>query len=275
VWLAAGWIAVVLLAALLADVLPFPDALASDQVAGRSAPPSTGHWLGTDELGRDILARLAKGAQVSMTVGLVSVAVGMTIGGLVGMVAGYARGLVDRLLMAAVDVLLAFPALVLVILLVSSLQGSGTSTYGEALRNVTSAIAVLTVAPFARVTRAATISTADRDFVTAARAMGASTRRILATHVLPNAARPLATYAPLVAAVVVVAEGSLAFLSLSVPRPHPSWGSMIDGARPELLAGRSWSIAVPSVAMLLTVLSLNLLSDRLRARVSDVREAML
>lgn len=273
-WLPVLWVVVIVVLAVTADLLPLPDPNLSG--TDRSQTPEIGHWLGTDELARDIFARIAKGAQVSLTVGVVSVAIGMVIGGVIGLVAGYWRGAVERVLMIIVDVLLAFPPLVLIILLVASLRGASEPSYGEALRNITAAIAVLTVAPFARISRSATLTYAQRDFVVAARSVGASNTRIMFRELLPNIVPTVRAYALVVMAVVVIAEGSLAFLGLSIPRPNASWGSMIDGARGELVNhGTWWPIAVPSAFMFLTVLSFNLIGDRLRSRDGDVRTSVM
>jgi peptide/nickel transport system permease protein len=266
-WLPAAWITLVALAALLANVLPLKDPLRTDYANIAVGPGTGGHLLGTDEIGRDILARLVFGARVSLTVGIVAVVVGMVIGGLIGLVAGYYRGRVETLLMGLVDVMLAFPALVLVIAI--------TVFLGQSLRNVTVAVAAVAIPAFARVTRGATLSCAQRDYVTAARGMGATNRRVLFRDVVPNVLLPVAAFALVVVGVAIIAEGGLAFLGLSVPPPHPSWGSMIYGAKNKLADGSAPFISlIPAGVMFLTVLSFNLVGDHLRT-ILNVREGSL
>jgi peptide/nickel transport system permease protein len=266
-WLPAAWITLVALAALLANVLPLKDPLRTDYAHIAVGPGTGGHLLGTDEIGRDILARLVFGARVSLTVGIVAVVVGMVVGGLIGLIAGYYRGRVETLLMGLVDVMLAFPALVLVIAI--------TVFLGQSLRNVTVAVAVVAIPAFARVTRGATLSCAQRDYVTAARGMGATDRRVLTRDVMPNVLLPVAAFALVVVGVAIIAEGGLAFLGLSVPPPHPSWGSMIYGAKNKLADGSAPFISlIPAAVMFLTVLSFNLAGDHLRTFL-NVREGSL
>jgi peptide/nickel transport system permease protein len=266
-WLPGAWITLVALAAILANVLPLKDPLRTDYAHIAVGPGTGGHLLGTDEIGRDILARLVFGARVSLTVGIVAVVVGIVIGGLIGLVAGYYRGRVETLLMGLVDVMLAFPALVLVIAI--------TVFLGQSLRNVTVAVAVVAIPAFARVTRGATLSCAQRDYVTAARGMGATNRRVLFRDVVPNVLLPVAAFALVVVGVAIIAEGGLAFLGLSVPPPHPSWGSMIYGAKNKLADGSAPFISlIPAAVMFLTVLSFNLVGDHLRTFL-NVREGSL
>ena len=264
-WLPLGWITLVFLAAVLAPVLPLKDPLKSDFANVAVGIGKGGHLLGTDEIGRDILSRLVWGSRVALTVGLVAVAAGMLIGGAIGMLAGYFRGKSETLLMSVVDTMLAFPALVLVIAV--------TAFLGQSLRNVTIAVAIVAIPAFGRVTRGATLTFAQRDFVTAARAMGATNKRILLREVLPNVVLPVAAFALVVVAVAIVAEGGLAFLGLSVPKPKPSWGSMIAGGVGELESAPHISM-IPSVVLFLTVLSFNLVGERFR-NFFDVRGAAL
>jgi peptide/nickel transport system permease protein len=266
-WAPVAWIGLVVFAAVFAGVLPLKSPYQSDFSNIAVGPGTGGHLLGTDEIGRDILARLAYGARVSLTVGLVAVAAGLLIGGAIGLVAGYHRGKAETVLMGVVDVMLAFPALVLVIAV--------TAFLGQSLRNVTLAVAIVAIPAFARVTRGATMSCAHRDYVTAARGMGATTWRVLRREVVPNAVLPVLAFALVVVGVAIIAEGGLAFLGLSVPPPHPSWGSMIYGGKNKLADGTAPFISlIPAAVMFLTVLSFNLVGDRLRSRF-DTREAAL
>ncbi|TML58497.1 MAG: ABC transporter permease [Actinobacteria bacterium] len=266
-WVPALWILLVVLVAVFAPVLPLKSAIKSDLNHIATSPGRGGHVLGTDEIGRDILARLVWGSRVSLIVGTVAVAVGLLVGGTVGLVAGYYRGRVEWLLMFLVDTMLAFPALVLVIALVAFL--------GQNLRNVTLAVAIVAIPAFARVTRGATLSFAQREFVTAARGMGATNRRIIFSEILPNVILPVAAFALVVVAVAIVAEGGLAFLGLSVPQPRPSWGEMISGGRDKLAGGTAVHVSlIPATVMFVTVLAFNLVGDRLRGFL-DVREAAI
>ena len=264
-WLPALWIVLVVASALLAPVLPLDDPEISDFRAIAKGPFTAGHVLGTDGLGRDNLARLVWGARVALTVGVVAVGVGMVVGGAIGVVAGYFRGRVETFLMGVVDVMLAFPALVLVIAI--------TAFLGQSLRNVAIAVCVVATPAFARVARAATLTFAQREFVTAARAMGATHRRIILREIVPNVLLPVAAFALVVVAIAIVAEGGLAFLGLSVPAPKPSWGGMINEGRDKLEESPYVSM-IPAFVMFVTVLSFNLLGDTFRSRF-DVREGAI
>jgi len=229
--------------------------------------PSGDHWLGTDELGRDMLSRLIWGGRVALAVGIVSVLVAMVIGGSLGMLSGYLRGRTETFLMTIVGSLLAFPALILVIAIVAFL--------GQDLQNIVVAIAIVAIPSFARISYANTLAASQREYVLAARSLGASRFRILRREILPNIFLPLSAYALVVTAVAIVAEGGLAFLGLSVPDPKPSWGSMInDGRKPLTLEG-IWHISfIPAFVMFSTVLSLNLIVDRIR-QIAEGKESKL
>ena len=215
------------------------------------------HWLGTDELGRDILSRLIWGGRVALAVGFVSVIVAMIIGGALGMLSGYMRGRTETVLMTITTSLLAFPALILVIAIVAFL--------GHDLQNIVLAIAIVAIPSFSRIAYANTLAASQREYVLASRALGASRTRVLTREILPNIMLPLSAYALVVTAVAIVAEGGLAFLGLSVPAPKPSWGSMINDGRKALTLDGTWHISfIPAITMFLTVLSLNLIVDKIR-----------
>ncbi|HEU0158495.1 MAG TPA: ABC transporter permease, partial [Hyphomicrobiaceae bacterium] len=213
--LALAWIAVIVIAAGLADLLPLPSPTDMDMLARRE-PPSLAHWLGTDRLGRDMLARLIHGARISLTVAILAPLIGLLIGGALGILAGYFRGGLETVVVGGVDVLLAFPPLVLALAVMAYL--------GQTLANLTYIIGVLSIPAFTRVARAATLSIAKREFILAARAMGATELRILLRELLPNVILPLAAFFLLAVAVTIVVEGALSFLGLGVPPPAPSWG---------------------------------------------------
>jgi len=249
--IATLWIVSVACSALLAAVLPLADPLAMDLTAP-SSPPGRLHLLGTDPLGRDILSRVLYGARASLTVGLFAPALGLLVGGIAGLAAGYFRGRAEASIMIVIDTLLAFPAIVLALALAAVL--------GPGLFNLVLTLGVVSVPAFARVSRAHTLSVAERDFVLAARALGFGPARIVLRHVLPNVLPHLLSLALVVVAVMIVAEGALSFLGLGIAPPQPSWGSLIADGR-EYLEERPHISLVPAAVLSLTVLSLNLLAD--------------
>lgn len=258
--LAAAWLLLVVVAALLADFLPLADPNAvtiSDKLAG---PLSPGHFLGSDGLGRDILARLAFGSRVSLVVGAVSVIVGSIVGGSIGIAAGYRRGRFDALVMGLLDVVLAFPALVLLLALVA--------VVGQSLTTISMVIGLLAVPFYARVARAATMQIRSAEYVTAARVLGVKPRWIVFGEIVPNVLLPIVTFAAVAMAAVVVLEGSLAFLNLSVEPPTATWGAMITEGKRHL-ADSPHVVAIPSAALFLTVLALNVLGQAARSHADD------
>lgn len=259
-WAAVLWIAIVVAAALLAGVLPLADPDRQALLA-RRALPGAAHLLGTDALGRDILSRVIYGARASLAIGVLAPLVATLVGTAVGLVAGYFRGSFETLAIGATDVLLAFPPLVLALAIVAYL--------GQSVTNVILVLAVLTVPAVTRVARAATLAVREREFVTAARALGAGHARILLREILPNVMLSLAAYFLVLVAVTIVAEGILSFLGLGVPPPTPSWGSMIAEGRDSLDIAPHIAF-IPAGAMFLTVLAFNLVGDSLRA-VTDPR----
>ncbi|NNE75296.1 MAG: ABC transporter permease [Acidimicrobiales bacterium] len=267
-WLSAAWLALIVLLAVLAPILPIKDPTetfrASQGGAGAKAGPSADHWFGTDENARDVFARTIHGARVSLTVGFAAVAIGMTIGGSLGMISGFFRGWFDRIFSFIFLVLLSFPALVLAILMTALLDRS--------LLVITIILGVLAIAPIGRLARAATIQFADREFVMAARAIGAKPWRILVRELLPNVLIPMAALGLLGMAVSIVAEGALAFLGLSVEGGAISWGKLInEGRGTRLLEDQPLIAFAPIVVLFLTVLALNYAGDKVR-EYFDVRE---
>ena len=261
-WLSLGWVGLMILFALLANLLPLPDPNAPKSAANLTF--SLHHLLGTDELGRDEFSRIVFGARVSLIVGFASIAIGLAFGGLIGLIAGYYRARVDRVLMAVVDVMLAFPPLVFTLALIAFL--------GQSLFNVTIAIAVISIAPIARIVRASTLTFAERDFVVAARTLGAKDRRIIAREILPNVAIPIGAFSFIAIALAIVGEGALAFLGQSVKAPTATWGGMINQGRNFLQDEPQLSL-IPAAFMFVTVLALNFVGDRIRSRfdVKDVQ----
>jgi peptide/nickel transport system permease protein len=263
-WIAIGWIIFVFAVAILAPILPLPSPTDMDML-DRRAPVSAVHWLGTDGLGRDELARLIYGARISLVVGLCAPVIGLTVGAALGMLAGYFRGRFESLAVGSMDVLLAFPPLILALAV--------TAFLGQSVLNLTCILGVLSIPAFMRVARAATLTFARREFVIAAQALGATHARILLRELLPNVALPLLAFFLLGVAVIIVVEGALSFLGLGVPPPTSSWGSMIGEGR-ESLENAPWLAFTPAIAMFLTVLSFNLVGDTLRA-LTDPRQGAL
>ena len=263
-WVSVVWVLGIIFLAIIANFLPLPDP--KNPVADpRLSPFSSGHLLGTDVLGRDVLSRIIYGARVSMIVGIGSIFFGTLIGGTLGVIAGFYRGKSETFIMGLMDVLLAFPALVLALALVTFL--------GQNLRNVLLAISILAVAPIARLIRSATLAVSQREFVLAARSLGAKNIRIIVKEILPVVSLPVMSFAIIGVGVAIVAEGALAFLGLSVAAPTPTWGGMITDGR-VVLQNDPWISFIPAMVLFITVLALNFAGEALRAKF-DVREGAL
>ena len=263
-WLAAAWVAAIAAAALLAPVLPLTDP--TDVGAGGPRLSPSGEWFfGTDALGRDVFSRTVHGARISLAVGGFAIGFGMIFGGGLGILAGFFRGRLDQVVGFVFFVLLSFPALVLAILITATLERS--------LLVVSLTLGILAISPVGRLSRAAALVYAEREFVAAARVMGARSGRIIVRELLPNVLIPMGALTLLGMAVTVVAEGALAFLGLSVAGDDAiSWGKMIvDGAGIRDLQQSPHVAMFPIAAMFLTVLSLNFAGDRIR-EYFDVRE---
>ncbi len=218
---------------------------------------SPGHVLGTDPIGNDVMSRILYGGRVSLEVGTGVVALGLAVGGSLGVLAGYRGGVLDAVLMRALDVLIAFPSLVLALAVAEGL--------GPSELHVIWALAFFSVPAFARIARAATLRVRDLPYLVASRLTGTRSTRALATHVLPNVLPQLLTFALLNVGVAIVVEGALDFLGLGIPPPTPSWGGMIALGQ-QNLSGDPTLLLVPSAFLLVTVLALNRLGDALRAR---------
>ena len=267
-WIAVAWLVLISLLALLAPWLPIKDPDAYYLVRGERPPysPSGTHWFGTDQDARDMFSRTIFGARVSLVIGFVAIAFGMLVGGTAGIVAGYLRGRTDRVVSFVFVVFLSFPSLVLAILI--------TALLDRGLVTIALTLGVLAIAPVGRLARASTLSFAEREFVTAARAIGAGDRRIIIRELLPNVVVPMGALALLGMAVAIVAEGGLAFLGLSVEK-GPTWGKLIlVGAGTRDLERSPWIAFGPIIILFLTVLALNYAGDRVRSYF-DVREVGL
>ena len=240
--------------ALLAPVLAPYDPLKTNFLLIRKAP-SAAHWLGTDELGRDILSRLIHGARASLLAGCISVSIALAVGVPVGLVSGYFGGWVDGILSRVVEALLSCPFLVLAIALGAFL--------GPSLGNAMVAIGLSATPVFARLTRGQVLAVKAEDYIEGARAIGLPHRWILLRYVLPNAAAPVVVQATLAVAGAIIAEASLSFLGLGQQPPAPSWGSMLNTAK-NFLDQAPWMSISPGAAIFLAVLGFNLLGDGLR-----------
>lgn len=263
-WLSVAWIVLVILVATFANLLPFQDPTAIGANEPKAAP-DIHHLLGTDELGRDLLSRVVYGARVSLVVGFSSIAFGMLIGGGIGLLAGFYRGRADTVLNGLSSILLAFPGLIFLLSVVTFL--------GQNLVTVTLGLGILSIAPLARVIRGNTIAYANREFVLAARALGARNGRILIREILPNVLPGAFAFSLVAVAINVVVEGALSFLGLSVRPPTPTWGGMISEGG-QVIAQDALVALWPSLAMFLTVLALNFAGDRLQTYF-QIREGAL
>ena len=253
-------IVIVLIAVFAALAGPFlsPYDPSSQELARRLESPSRAHPLGLDELGRDILARLLQGARLSLMVGIAVVSVSSAAGMLFGSIAGYFGGRVDDIISRVIDVLMAFPGILLAIALVAVL--------GPSLVNVVLALSVIGWVGYARLVRGQALRARELEFVQAARASGASSARIVLRHILPTAIPAVVVQATLGMAGAIIAEAALSFLGLGVQPPTPSWGTMLDAGRAHLFDAPHLTI-FPGLAIAMLVLGFNFLGDGLRDRV--------
>ncbi len=249
----ALFLVIVLLAAAAPLIAPY-DPIDQD-IVSQLQGPSAAHWFGTDEFGRDTLSRLLYGAQPSLIIGVVSVLAAAVIGTLLGLVAGYIGGALDIIVMQVMDVLLAFPALILGLMLVAML--------GPSMANLIIAIAITAVPPFARVARAPVMALKEREFVQASRALGFSPLRIMGRHILPGILPDVLVMTSMWMATAIRTEASLAFVGLGLKPPIPSWGGMIREGFENILDDPALAV-FPSIVVLVLVLALNMLGDGLR-----------
>ncbi|HEX5267316.1 MAG TPA: ABC transporter permease [Acidimicrobiales bacterium] len=254
-WVATGWIALLVVLAATAGLLPIPDpkAIGSD-LPGLN--PSLHHLLGTDDLGRDLFSRVIYGARVSLAVGTFSIFFGLVVGGVLGLVAGYYGGILDGIVLGVSNVILAFPALVLLIAVVAF--------WGPTFLHITITIGVLSIGPLAIVVRGNTLRFAQREFVMAARLLGAKNGRIIFREILANVVPSAIALGLVSVPVAIVAEGALSFLGLSIRLPTPTWGNMIAEGR-GIMTVHPLVALWPSLFLFVTVLALNVAGDRLQA----------
>ncbi len=248
--------------AIAAPILPIADPIATSWGAIRKAP-SAAHWLGTDDLGRDILSRMIYGAQASLMAGVVSVMIAVVIGVPFGLIAGYFSGWPDMIISRVTEALLAMPFLIMAIALAAFL--------GPSLTNAMIAIGVSATPAFVRLTRGQVLSVKTEDYVEGARSIGLNHIDIMTRYILPNVFAPIIVQATLTVATAIIAEASLSFLGLGQQAPAPSWGSMLNTAK-NFLSQAPWMTMWPGIAIFLVVIGFNLLGDGLRDAL-DPREA--
>ena len=249
-------LAVIIFFAVFADVFFDYETLVIQQNASlKLQPPSVEHWLGTDEVGRDILARIVHGARISLPVAFATIAIATVVGGLLGAIAGYGSRRVDDVIMRVMDIFLAIPSILLSIALVSAM--------GTSVTNMMLAISISNIPPFARIVRSAVLTIKNEEYIEAARAIGARDKRIIPKHILPNGIAPIIVQATLSIAGSILAIASLSFIGLGISPPTPEWGSMVSTGR-QYFRAAWWVCAFPGFAIMLTILSLNLLGDGLR-----------
>jgi peptide/nickel transport system permease protein len=217
--------------------------------------PSLENWLGTDELGRDLFSRLLFGARLSLTVGLISVGIGVLVGAPLGLISGYVGGRVDLIIMRLMDIMLAFPSILLAILMVAA--------FGPSLNNAMIAIGVVSIPIYARLIRSSTLTIKEELYIEASRSMGTNARRILVRHVLPNTIAPIVVQSTLQIAVAIQASAALGFLGLGAPPDVPEWGNMLQKGRTYILSAPH-IVIFPGLAIMLVVLGFNLMGDGLR-----------
>ena len=248
-------IILVLLAVFANVIANYDNVVIKQNLSQRLQAPSAAHWLGTDEFGRDIFARLVHGTRVSLQVGIIAVGISIVIGGILGAIAGYYGGKLDNIIMRIMDIFLAVPSILLAIAIVSAL--------GPSILNLMLAISISSVPSYARIVRASVLSIRDQEFIEAAKAIGASNTRIIFRHIIPNSLAPVIVQATLGVASAILSTAGLSFIGLGIQPPAPEWGSMLSGGR-QYLRYAWWVPTFPGVAIMITILSLNLLGDGLR-----------
>jgi peptide/nickel transport system permease protein len=250
----AAIVLLVLLAAIFAPLIAGWDPLAQD-LRNQAAAPSSHHFLGTDKLGRDLWARILYGARISIRIGFVAVGLAITSGTLIGAAAGYLGGRVDDVLMGAMDVMLAFPSIILAIAI--------TTVLGPSITNLMIAVGIVYIPQYARLARSSVLGVKEMEYIEAARALGVSPPVVLARHILPNILAPLLVQATLGIATAELEAAGLSYLGLGARPPAPEWGAMLNDARDYWL-GAPWALVFPGLAITTLVLGFNLLGDGLR-----------
>ena len=257
-WVPTGvLIALLAVCFLLPLVVTLPSPTNGDIIVNNEPPFSPGHWLGTNVQGVDIFSQLVYGGQVAIEISLAVTVVGMAIGGTLGIVAAYFGGWVDAVISRLLDILLAFPVLVLALVIAEGL--------GPSERNVIAALSAFSIPAFGRIARGATLTIRGLPYMTAARLCGTRAWRIIARHILPNIMPGIVTFSLLGIGVTIILEGALDFLGFGIPAPEASWGSMIASGQ-QVLTAQPEYVLIPSIVLLITVVALNTLGDALRER---------
>ncbi|MBQ3437313.1 MAG: ABC transporter permease [Fusobacterium sp.] len=247
---------ILIILALFANVIAdYETVVIKQNLSNRLMPPNAKNWLGTDEFGRDIFARLVHGARVSLKVGILAVGLSIIMGGTLGAISGFYGGHIDNVIMRIMDIFLAVPSILLAIAIVSAL--------GPSIINLMIAISISSVPRYARIVRASVLSIRDQEFIEAAKAIGASNARIIFKHIIPNSLAPVIVQGTLGVASAILSTAGLSFIGLGIQPPDPEWGSMLSGGR-QYLRYAWWVTTFPGVAIMITILSLNLLGDGLR-----------
>jgi peptide/nickel transport system permease protein len=259
----AAVLALIVVLAAFAPLVAGHDPLVQNVAQGARAP-SPEHWFGTDRLGRDLFARIAYGARISLSIGFVAVGLAISAGTLLGLIAGYLGRGVDAVVSAAIDLMLAFPSIILAIGI--------TTILGASITNLTLAIGIVYVPQYARLARSSVMVIKENDYIEAARAIGASTPAILARHLLPNIAGPLLAQATLGIATAELEAAGLSYLGLGARPPAPEWGALLNDARDYWLSA-PWALIFPGISITVLVLAFNLLGDGLRDALDPGRAA--
>jgi ABC-type dipeptide/oligopeptide/nickel transport system permease subunit len=244
----------IVVAALAPLIAPY-DPLALNPGA-RLARPSTTYLMGGDELGRDVFSRVLYGARISLKVGIIAVAIGVSLGTLIGLITGYVGGLLDMIGQRVIDAIIAFPGLLLALIV--------ASTLGSSITNTMIAIGVVLVPASTRVVRGSVLSVKNLQYIEAAESTGATQLRVIARHIAPNIFAPVIVIASVTLGNAVIIEASLSFLGLGTPPPDPSWGGMLSGASQQYLIIAPWLTIFPGLAITILVMAFNLLGDALR-----------
>lgn len=250
------YMVVLLFAAVFADKLFNYDTIViRNNISERLIPPCAAHWFGTDDLGRDIFARVVHGARLSLTISFSAVALALVVGGIIGLFAAYYGGFVDEVLMRLTDIFIAVPTTLMCIILVAAL--------GSSSLNLILALGLASMPTFARVVRSAVLTVRDEEYITSARALGARDGEIVTKHVLPNCMGPILVQTTLRIASAIYNTSALSFLGLGIAQPAPEWGGMLSAGR-NYIRTASYISLIPGLAIMLTVLALNLMGDGIR-----------
>lgn len=249
-----GIVSLFIILAIIAPLIA-PYGFKDQELSKRLLAPSSQHWFGTDDFGRDIFSRIVYGARISLWVGLFSVLASTILGTILGIIAGYYGRWVDTVISRIFDIMLAFPSILLAIAVVSIL--------GPSLRNALIAIAVINIPNFGRLIRSKVLSIKQEEYIMAARAVGMKDTRILLLHILPNSISPVIVQATLAIATAIIEAAALGFLGLGAQAPTPEWGKMLSDSK-QYLVQAPWTLFFPGIAIMLTVLGFNLIGDGLR-----------